>query len=234
MRPIRKIGSGSYHLSNAHMLPPTTHDEATRRWSSLKNKPELQGYLVSEQHGLCCYAEIRPDELGLGFHIEHVENKSQNPSRTFDYSNLAASALDSRYDLSNFKTNNAEVFGGHAAGKSSGVDIARFISSHSADCHRFFAYLSDGRVVPAHGLTLHDTARADYTINLLNLNSPYLISLRSQWWDELDKLIDEHLDKDMNLPDLAAIDLSPINGKLSRFFSITRQMFGEIAEEVLR
>ncbi|NVL29692.1 TIGR02646 family protein, partial [Pseudomonas syringae pv. actinidiae] len=27
---------------------------------------------------MCCYSEIRPDRVGLSFHIEHVENKSQH------------------------------------------------------------------------------------------------------------------------------------------------------------
>ncbi|EJT4385593.1 TIGR02646 family protein, partial [Salmonella enterica] len=50
--------------------------------------------LLNEQYHLCCYSEIRADLRGLGYHIEHVENKSQQPGRTFDYQNLAASALD--------------------------------------------------------------------------------------------------------------------------------------------
>lgn len=51
--------------------------------------------LLNEQYHLCCYSEVRADLRGLGYHIEHVENKSQHPERTFDYLNLAASALDS-------------------------------------------------------------------------------------------------------------------------------------------
>jgi len=49
--------------------------------------------LLDEQYQLCCYSELRADQEGLGYHIEHLENKSQAPARTFDYSNLAASAL---------------------------------------------------------------------------------------------------------------------------------------------
>ncbi|WP_312931724.1 retron system putative HNH endonuclease [Pseudomonas sp.] len=229
MRPIKKLATGTYQLTRANLTPPTTRDEATHRWASLKYKSELKDYLILEQYGLCCYAEIRPDELGLGFHIEHVENKSQNPARTFDYTNLAASSLDSKNDLSAFKSNNAEVFGGHASGKSKGVDLKKFISSHDPDCSRFFAYLSDGRIVPADNLMPEEAHKATYTLELLNLNSPYLISLRLQWWDELAELIEEHIEDDMSLTDLAAIDLTPINDRLSRFYSMTRQMFGKIA-----
>ncbi|WP_338524293.1 retron system putative HNH endonuclease [Pseudomonas batumici] len=234
MRMIRKRAEVPRQLIQAHANPPTTHDTATSRWKSFRRhkKPVLDALLV-EQYGLCCYSEIRPDRVGLGFHIEHVENKSQHPQRTFDYSNLAACALDSQNDLPALKTQGAEVFGGHALGKSNGVDITRFISCHQADCSRFFAYLSDGRVVPADGLSPQDEDRARYTIGLLNLNSPYLQDLRQRWWEELDTLIEEHLDQDMDLRCLAGIDLIPIGNDLSPFFSITRNLFGRIAEEVL-
>ncbi|KPC20025.1 hypothetical protein AO286_18650 [Pseudomonas syringae] len=182
---------------------------------------------------MCCYSEIRPDRVGLSFHIEHVENKSQHPQRTFDYNNLAACALDSQSDLDVLKIQGAEVFGGHASGKSKGVDMARFVSCHMPDCSRFFAYLSDGRVVPADGLSLDEVDRAEYTIDLLNLNSPYLQDLRQSWWDELEALFEEHVDQDMSLHCLAGIDLIPVGASLSQFFSITRNFFGGIAEEVL-
>ncbi|ELI0860547.1 TIGR02646 family protein, partial [Salmonella enterica] len=74
--------------------------------------------LLNEQYHLCCYSEIRADLRGLGYHIEHVENKSQQPGRTFDYQNLAASALDSENGLHLFGIN---AFGGHARGKQEAV-----------------------------------------------------------------------------------------------------------------
>lgn len=73
--------------------------------------------LLNEQYHLCCYSEIRADLRGLGYHIEHVENKSQQPGRTFDYQNLATSALDSENDLHLFGIN---AFGGHSRGRGYG------------------------------------------------------------------------------------------------------------------
>lgn len=81
-------------------------------------------------------------------------------------------------------------------------------------------------------MTEADNAR--YTIDLLNLNSAFLINRRRRWWDELDQLLREHVAKDWSLEYLASIDLVPMGGKLSRFFSLTRQFFGDIAERVLR
>lgn len=238
MRYIRKQGDGGYHLEVANQQPPQHSEEATSRWRRFNHKQEVLQYLLQEQYQLCCYTELRADEHGLGYHIEHIENKSQAPQRTFDYTNLAASALASdrlRSFIDQQKEQNlpADLFGGHATGKQKAVDMQRFISPHQHDCARFFAYLSDGRVVPANDLDQQDKARAQYTIELLNLNSPFLQVERRKWWDELDQLLGEHLSKEMDLHCLASVDLVPIAHRLSPFFSLTRQFFGRIAEDVL-
>ncbi len=234
MRAITKQGTGGHHLSQSHANPPLMNPQATSRWRGFAHKAHVQQCLLDEQFQLCCYSELRADEEGLGYHIEHVENKSQNPARTFDYTNLAASALNSANDLQPFKAQGNEVFGGHASGKQQAVDMTRFVSCHQPDCQRFFSYLSDGRVVPARGISAQDADKADYTITLLNLNSPYLITRRQRWWDELDQCFQEHQTKGWSLPDLASIDLLPHNQRLSRFFSLTRQFFGQIAEDTLQ
>lgn len=224
----KKEKIGDYHLDKAHQNPPTTANEATSRWSSFGHKDKVQEYLLDEQYGLCCYSEVRADLENLGYHIEHIQPKSQNPPKTFDYSNLAASALSSD-DLNNRLKE--DVFGGHA--KLSEYDENLFISCHNADCARYFAYLSDGRIEPRVNLNAEDTKRVIYTRDLLNLNSPYLITLRRRWYDELDDLFEEHVDKDWSLEHLAAIDLLPTNQKLSQFFSVTRQFFGVVAKDHL-
>ncbi len=86
----------------------------------------------------------------------------------------------------------------------------------------------------AANLSAKETQQAQYTIDLLNLNAPYLLVQRKNWLDELDKFIDEHLDNDNSLEDLAAIDLLPTSGKLSPFFTATRQRFARIAEQLLQ
>jgi len=238
MRAITKQGTGGYHLNQSHGNPPHTPDQATSRWGSFAHKQEVMERLLQEQYHLCCYSEFRPDEEGLGYHIEHIENKSQNPARTFDYSNLAASALDSATGLQQLKKPAPQapeaVFGGHAAGKREHVDLARFVSCHQTDCARYFAYLpTDGRVVPRENLDAHDKAKAEYTIRVLNLNSPFLITRRLQSATELQSLIDQHIDKGWSLAHLAQIDLLPAARQLNRFFSLTRQFYGPLAEQTL-
>lgn len=237
MTVIQKQGSGGFYLNQSHSKSPQTPEQASSRWSSFGHKDYVLQSLLTEQFHLCCYSELRADEEGLGYHIEHVENKRQNPRRTFDYANLAASALDSANDLGTFKARGNEVFGGHGPGKTGAygpVDFHRFITPHQSDCRRFFAYLSDGRVTPADDLDDTERDRAQYTIDTLNLNSAFLITRRRQWWDELDELFEEHLKKGWSLPDLVAVELVPAAGKLSRFFSLARQFFGPVAEQTLQ
>jgi uncharacterized protein (TIGR02646 family) len=232
MRFIQKHDAGGDYLEQQHNNPPQDSQQATICWNRFDKKNNLQVNLLKEQYHLCCYSEIRADILNLGYHIEHVQPKSQYPERTFDYQNLAACALDSASDLQYFKAQTHEVFGGHAKGSKYNSNL--FVSCHQPNCTSFFAYLSDGRIVPKDGLNVLDTNKAIYTIGLLNLNSTYLITLRRRWWNELDDLFVEHQSKDWDLKYLVAVDLVPTNGKLSQFFSITRHFFGPLAETVLQ
>ena len=232
MKAINKKGGGGYFLAKAHANPPQANIQATSRWSGYEHKEALRHNLLEEQFYLCCYSEIRADRLGLGYHIEHVQPKSSYPQRTFDYQNLAASSLDSKNDLGVFKAQGREVFGGHA--KRSEFDLDLFISCHQADCARYFAYLSDGRIVPAHALDQGDRAKAAYTISTLNLNSTFLVTERQRWWTELEKLYEQHQLDDWSIEHLACVDLVPTDNKLSQFFSLTRQFFGHVAEQVLQ
>ncbi len=214
------------------LASPADAEEAQRRWQSFKEKEYLQEALLAEQYHLCCYSEVRADILELGYHIEHVAPKSLHPQRTFDYRNLAASALHGEQLA---KLPKKEHFGGHV--KLNKYDAALFISCHEPECAKFFTYLSDGRCVPHKALTLEDKARAKYTIACLNLNSPFLVAHRQRWWDELEQLAQQHEADDWCKEHLAAVDLIPGRlgkGKLSPFFSLNRQFFGKTAEKILR
>lgn len=223
MRSIGTSGAGHAHLQRTQ----------AQTWKGFEYKAEVLAALLEAQYHLCCYSELRADQLGLGYHIEHLENRSQNPARTFDPSNLAASALH-KGDLHDLKRQGHETFGGHAPQKQKDCEMDRFVSCRQPDCQRYFAYLSDGRVVPQRQLSPEEQDRAQYTITLLNLNCAYLVSLRRAWWDELDELWQEHEAQGWSLPHLAAVDLVPRSGQLSRFFSLTRQFYGTWAEAALQ
>ncbi len=211
-------------VDQGHYAKEETHNFVYQR--------KLMRLLLDEQHYLCAYSEVSlaPDaEDNLGAHIEHVQPKTHYPHRTFDYHNMVTSALSSQALKDRSKANR---FGGHVKGSS--YDDAKFVSCLQSDCASFFSYLSDGRVVPADTLSPADKERVQYTIDILNLNSPYLVNKRKNWLEELDAEIDEHLDDDASLACLAAVDLLPSNGQLSPFFSATRQRFSTVAETVLQ
>lgn len=231
VRTIQKQGYSGRSLQRAHTNAPVTKEEARSRWSSFQDKPVVLQYLLEEQFFLCCYSELRADLVGLGYHIEHIQPKSAHPARTFDHQNLAAAALNSEHDLRRFKISALDVFGAHAKG--SQYDENLFVSCVQPDCERYFAYLSDGRVVAAQGLNMAEIAQAEYTIELLKLNCTFLVTKRKNWWIELDEQFATHLQNRWCLLHLAAIDLLPTCNKLSPFFSLTRQFFGRIAEQIL-
>jgi uncharacterized protein (TIGR02646 family) len=217
MRFITKQGNGGFQLGQFNQTPPTTSEQATSRWRSFGYKADLLKVLTDEQNGLCAYSEINPYEFGLASHIEHIEPKSRNPQRTFDYFNLVMSALSS----DDLKRSDVDLFAGHA--KKQRFDPNLFISPLNNSCQDYFVYLSDGRVVPNNKLNEADRFKAEYTIDLLNLNCAYLKNKRKNWIDELEELIDEHLNNNWSLHDLRQIYLEPFKNKLYSFFSANQQ-----------
>ncbi len=250
MRHVAPTGAGPVALLQAHQTPPASSDEATRRWHGFAPcKQAVIDRLLQDQYMLCCYSELRADLHGLGYHIEHIENKSQNPQRTFDWSNLAASALSSDEGLPKLASYRAAIpgkvevnFGGHAREKQNQVDTVQFVSIRDPQCASYFAYLSNGEMGPNLNRSLADQTRAEYTIRLLNLNSPYLVTLRRNLWDELDALLAQHLDQGWSVEHLCQGEMTPHGchtaphylPALNSFFSLTRQFFGPVAEKTLR
>jgi uncharacterized protein (TIGR02646 family) len=209
-------------------VPPDTSAKSKARWKRFNRRNILSKELMEEQCGLCAYSEIVPENENLGTHIEHVVPKSLVPNRTFDVTNLIVSALSSN-DLKSM--NSIDYFGGHA--KENGYDSSLFISCLDNNCSQYFSYISNGLVEAKRGLTLDDQEKAIYTIKLLNLNSPYLATIRKNWINEIELLIEENLDDDLALDTLAKINLLSNEGVLSPFYSATLQRFGSIGDKVL-
>lgn len=84
----------------------------------------------------------------------------------------------------------------------------------------------------AYGKQLEVSVRNDQQLSLPLLS--YLLTQGRNWWGELDKLFTQHIADDMDLRCLASIGLLPRNQTLSPFFTLPRQFFGHIAEDVLR
>ncbi|MGB8924245.1 MAG: retron system putative HNH endonuclease [Pseudomonas sp.] len=235
MKYIRERVNAEKYLKKE---PPQTSRHASLKWNYFKHRQKILNIMLSEQCFLCCYSELRADQYQLGYHIEHLENKSQSPQRTFDSSNIAASALRSD-EIGSFKAaqpvkHPKMIFGGHAPKKQKAVDMQRFVSPRQADCARYFWYLPDGSVVPAEGLNQKDKDCALYTIDVLNLDSPFLRTERRKWRHELNEFYEKYKNDESALQRLASNELLPQNGKLSSFFSLTRQFYKRIAEDILQ
>lgn len=117
--------------------------------------------------------------------------------------------------------------------------MAKFIHCHIRDCSRYFAYLSDGRIVPADELNAQETENAQYTIDLLNLNSGFLQTERRNHWEELEQLLMNTLKKigicsnyssliwfqhqTINCMNSSALHASFSSKKLNRYYRATPQ-----------
>ena len=210
---------------------PSTDKDADNRWGRFRKnaqKEVTKSFLLKEQWWLCAYTELALDSFSHGCHIEHIEPKKHNPARTFDYHNLIVSALDSE-SLSNLPTH--DRFGGHA--KLDRYDPNLFISPLMPDSNRYFEYLSNGKVEPSQSLSPEDRIRAAYTINLLNLNAPFLVNSRRQWLMVIEDEIDRLIDNESALRLLAECELCDTEGKLRSFHTAVKARFGRLGTQVM-
>lgn len=225
---------------------PTTSEEATRRWKNYSGKTELSRQLLEQQYGLCCYTELNLTDFALeqsmGTHIEHEKPKSVFPEKTFDYNNLLLCALASE-DLKHFS--GPFQFGGHFKGNS--FDAASFISPQQANCRDYFIYSSgNGEISPNLTLATDEQKKAQDTIDLLNLNAPFLKAERQQWLEEIEECLEPLLDTgDLeSITLIAETELIPSNRhnpqlmrsceQLRKFHSAVRAVFGQLGEQVIQ
>ena len=100
----------------------------------------------------------------------------------------------------------------------------------------YFIYQSDGLIASNPKQSQQDQDKAKYTIRILNLNSPVLVTKRAGLWHELNTLMEKHNDID-ELNHWLSIELLPRrnNGreKLESFFTLKRQFFSLYAENFL-
>jgi uncharacterized protein (TIGR02646 family) len=182
--------------------------------------------LQAEQQHLCCYCETGLEATNC--HIEHFQPRYGAygaPTRTFDYDNLGCSC--------NGGTDRNRHCGHH---KSDEYDLSRFVNPSAGDSGRLFAYTVDGGIGSTPGLSPADQARVHYMIQTLNLDCPRLANMRRSYAAGLQTAIQGMIDADAvnGIDDLALAYLTPSkDGKLQRFFSLSRQIFGDRADALL-
>lgn len=170
---------------------------------------DVRQNLRQEQNGLCCYCELEVED-GDG-HIEHMEPRSRNQARTYDYSNLAISCDGGHTEhCGHYKDNKS----GHA------WDAARFLPPHDPVTAGLFEYLLDGSV----RVTPNDPEKASYLIDYLGLGCSRLTDRRRAHarilidtlgaqpdQDVIDWLRQEYLQTDAN-------------DRLKQFYSLSKQI----------
>ena len=187
-----------------------------KSWQSFKGTKELKENLFAIQNGLCAYCEIRLD-TEIGNHLEHIESKSLNPQKTFEYTNIVASCIkDSVEDIQD--TNPTSC--GHAK-KNKTIDI----KPTDIDCEKYFRYDLFGRITPNENLDEYEKQKAINTIDTLNLNCLRLKRQRETVLEEGFVIIKELQTDTEALDCFLDLELNTVNNKYFSFINLRREHF---------
>lgn len=170
---------------------------------------DLRQNLRREQNGLCCYCESEVED-GDG-HIEHMEPRSRNQARTYDYSNLAISCNGGHTEhCGHYKDNKS----GHS------WDAELFLPPHDPVTAGLFEYLLDGSVQA----TANDPGKASYLIDYLGLSCSRLTDRRRAHARLLIDTLGGQPDQDLVdwlRQEYLQTDLSD---RLKQFYSLSKQI----------
>jgi uncharacterized protein (TIGR02646 family) len=144
-------------------------------------KKRLREYLLEHEQKInssyCCVYCERKITLARS-HIEHIKPKSVYKADTFNYQNLTVSCLEEREVVVNGLKGKLDTCGHY---KENRFDEAKFINPVLDDPKDFFTYdITTGNVSPREGLSGKEQGKANYTIDLLNLNHAYLADTRTE------------------------------------------------------
>lgn len=203
--------------------PPSLACSKVKYWKNFRYKEEIKKKLLPAQNYLCSYCEIELvlGEKNLGYHIEHIEPKSKNSSRTLDFNNLLISCFEFGSEISSSPNDPKPISCGHA--KNNKFDSKLFIKPTDKDCECYFYYELDGLITHHPNLTTDQISKANYTIDLLNLNCRRLIRARSEIISKELEIINNLLDKPNTLSCFAKKELGEIKNKHQSFFTTRRQ-----------
>ena len=157
-------------------------------WGAFIGTPchgRVDAELRLEQQGLCCYCEsaIVPDNS----HIEHMEPRSSNAARTYDYDNLAISCNGGR----------GEHCGHHKDDRHRNPDVAwdvqTFSPPHAPHTCTLFSYLPNGAIEPS----LVAEEKAKYLIGYMGLDCARLNDRRRQHARNLVAMLGDACDPDI-------------------------------------
>lgn len=201
----------------------------TTAWDNFQGKTKVHEALLPAQNYLCSYCEIELDRSngGIGFHIEHIKPKSLNPALTFEFNNLLISCFNSGHEIPSSNDDSMPISCGHAKGD--GFAPLLFIKPTEYNCENYFFYELDGRIVPNPNLTgLNESQRAEYTIQILNLNCRRLKRERRDMIKAGLEIINDFLDDFDSLSYFINCELEETNNKYRSFITTRRQYFQDL------
>ncbi|MCX6579616.1 MAG: TIGR02646 family protein [Candidatus Aminicenantes bacterium] len=157
-----------------------------KQWDEIDNVPglkkRLRDYLLEHEQKInssyCCVYCERKISLERS-HIEHIKPKSVYKADTFNYQNLTVSCQEDKdkVKVKGLKRNLKTC--GHY--KENRFDEAKFINPVLDYPKDFFTYdITTGNVISREGLSGKEQGKANYTIDLLNLNHAYLADTRTE------------------------------------------------------
>lgn len=144
---------------------------ANQGWAAFMGSPchdTLNTQLRREQQGLCCYCESTVAESEG--HIEHMEPRSRNAARTYDYTNLAISCDGGTVEHCGRYKDDRHKNPKHV------WDAALFSAPHDPITTNLLGYLSNGAIA----VTQVDAAKAGYLIGYLGLDCARLNDRRRE------------------------------------------------------
>lgn len=159
----------------------------SKRWAAIKRVPGLKKilweYLLENEqkiNGIYCCVYCERKITLEDSHIEHIKPKSVYKDDTFNYQNLTVSCQEEEVGVKDLKRK-LKTCGHH---KGDRFDEDKFINPVREAPKDFFTYdLTTGNIVPRESLSGKEQERAEYTIDLLNLNHDYLDDKRTEILD---------------------------------------------------
>lgn len=141
------------------------HNQWDEAFLNTDEHTAISNCLYERQNHYCAYCDIKISEQNDG-HIEHLERSSDNPQRTFDWSNMF------------FSCNHTDSCGKFkdASKNPQNFNPMDIVDPSVDDPGDFFVYDLEGNILPKDADHEH---KAKETIRIFNLNNARLTGIRS-------------------------------------------------------
>ncbi len=189
-----KLGSAGHggpadvrHLDRVTVPAPTCLGRfraPADRWEALSrdDREEIRAQLGALQRDHCAYCECDLTNESRDPHIEHFEQRSRAPQKTFDWQNLFWSC------------SHAERCGKHKDRHAGSYDPPDLLKPDVDDPRRYLRFTRDGEVFARPGLDEAGRRRADVTIQAFALDHRDLIAARKAYLAGPYRLVKDVLD----------------------------------------